>query len=167
MLVVRRRAAGVAMVLAMLPLSLTGCGLLEVFGQDPDVTPTPVDDGPDRARERVQTYLDAMKAKSVADGREQLCAPLQEAFDQAATGPNGDFAKHFSVSAATITDVRAEGADQEVSTSITVKVGTRSTPTKILFTVARAGGQWCIAKEAPGGNTPPSPSGEPTPAAGA
>src|SRR2546430_8484512 len=31
---------------------------------------------------------------------------------------------------------------------------------KILFTVARADGQWCIAQEVPGGNTP-APSGSP------
>lgn len=163
MVVVRRRVVGLAAVLAMLPLGLSGCGVLDTFGQGPDVTSTPVDEGPDRARARVQAYLDAMKAKSVADGREQLCVPLQAAFDQSATGPNGDFARHFSVTAASITDIRANGADQNVSTSITVKVGGRATPTKVLFTVARADGQWCIAKEAIGGNTPP-PSGAPTPA---
>ncbi|GIG90092.1 Rv0361 family membrane protein [Plantactinospora endophytica] len=163
MVVVRRRVVGVVAVLAMLPLGLTGCGLLDGFGSEPDVTTTPVDDGPDRARERVQAYLDAMKAKSVTDGREQLCEPLRESFDQAATGPNGDFAKHFSVSAATITDVRANGADQDVSTSITIKASGKATPTKVLFTVARADGQWCIAKEAIGGHEP-APSGSPTPA---
>ncbi|MFC6020464.1 hypothetical protein ACFP2T_30380 [Plantactinospora solaniradicis] len=164
MVLVRRRVAGLAVVLAMLPLGLTGCGLLDSIGQEADPKPTPVDEGPERARVRVQAYLDAMKAKSVADGREQLCAPLQESFDLSATGPNGDFAKHFSVSTAKITDVRAKGADQEVSTVITVKAGGRSSPIKLLFTVARADGQWCIAKEAIGGNTPPA-SGSPTPPA--
>jgi len=163
MLVVRRRAAGLVAVLAMLPLSLTGCGLFDQFGSASEPTPTPVDEGPERARARVEAYLAAMKAKQPADGREQLCAPLQESFDQGATGPNGDFAKHFSVSAATITDVRANGADQDVSTSITVKVSGKATAMKVLFTVARADGQWCIAKEAIGGHTP-APSGEPTPA---
>lgn len=163
MLVVRRRAAGLAAVLAMLPLGLTGCGLFDQFGGASEPTPTLVDEGPERARARVEAYLDAMKAKRTADGREQLCAPLQEAFDQGATGPNGDFAKHFSVSSATITDVRANGADQDVSTSITVKADGKATAMKVLFTVARADGQWCIAKEGIGGHTP-IPSGEPTPA---
>ncbi|AVT33723.1 hypothetical protein C6361_34625 [Plantactinospora sp. BC1] len=158
---VRRRVVGVVAVLATVPLGLAGCGAFDgLAGQGAEPTPTP-DEGPQRARERVQAYLDAMKAKSVADGREQLCEPLRESFDQAATGPNGDFAKHFSVPAATITDVRANGADQDVSTSITVKVGGKSTPTKVLFTVARADGQWCIAKETIGGHTP-APSGSPT-----
>ncbi|MEQ4305911.1 hypothetical protein ABNF97_31765 [Plantactinospora sp. B6F1] len=158
---VRRRLVGVVTVLAMVPLGLAGCSVFDgLVGQGAEPTPTP-DEGPDRARERVQAYLDAMKAKSVADGREQLCEPLRESFDQAATGPNGDFAKHFSVSAAKITDVRANGADQDVSTSITVKVGGKTSATKVLFTVARADGQWCIAKEAIGGHTP-APSGSPT-----
>ncbi|MDW5323027.1 hypothetical protein [Plantactinospora sp. KLBMP9567] len=158
---VRRRVVGVVAVLVMVPLGLAGCGPLDgLVGQGAEPTPTP-DEGPARARERVQAYLDAMRAKSVADGREQLCEPLRESFDQAATGPNGDFAKHFSVSAAKITDVRANGADQDVSTSITVKVGSKATPTKVLFTVARADGQWCIAKETIGGHTP-APSGSPT-----
>ncbi|MFY1686891.1 hypothetical protein [Plantactinospora sp. WMMB782] len=161
---VRRRVVGLVAVLAMMaPLALAGCGPLDgIVGQGAEPTPTP-DEGPQRARERVQAYLDAMRAKSVADGREQLCEPLRESFDQAATGPNGDFARHFSVTAATITDVRANGADQDVSTSITVKAGGKAVPTKVLFTVARADGQWCIAKEAVGGHTP-APSGSPTPA---
>ncbi|MEN3609948.1 hypothetical protein AAH979_10400 [Plantactinospora sp. ZYX-F-223] len=158
---VRRRVVGVVAVLVMVPLGLAGCGPFDgLVGQGAEPTPTP-DEGPARARERVQAYLDAMKAKSVADGREQLCEPLRESFDQAATGPNGDFAKHFSVSATKITDVRANGADQDVSTSITVKVGGKASPTKVLFTVARADGQWCIAKETIGAHTP-APSGSPT-----
>ncbi|MFY1672276.1 hypothetical protein ACN27G_20305 [Plantactinospora sp. WMMB334] len=160
---VRRRMVGVVAVLAMAPLGLAGCGPLDgLVGQGAEPTPTP-DEGPERARERVQAYLDAMKAKSVADGREQLCEPLRKSFDQAATGPTGDFAKHFTVSAAKIVDVRANGADQDVSTSITVKVGGKAASTKILFTVARADGQWCIAREQVGGHTPAPPSGTPDP----
>ena len=160
--VVRLRLVRLAAVLAILPLSLTGCGLRDRVDGGAGGG-APVDDGADKSRARVQAYLDAMKAKSVDAGREQLCAPMHASFDKAATGPNGDFADHFTVPEAIITDVRAKGGDQEVSAAITVSAGGRKIPVKILFTVARADGQWCIAKETVGGNTPP-PSGSPTPA---
>mgnify|MGYP001492127279 CR=1 FL=1 len=160
--VVRRRMARWAAALAVLPLSLTGCGLLG-GGEGGSGGGAPVEDGAEKARARVQAYLDAMAAKSVADGRAQLCTPLHESFDQAATGPNGDFADHFEVAQAEIVDIRAKGVDQEVSTSITVKVGERTSTARILFTVARADGEWCIAAETVGGNTP-APSGSADPA---
>ncbi|MEE6260589.1 hypothetical protein [Plantactinospora sonchi] len=166
MRVERQRVAVLAAVLAVVPLGLTGCGLVDSPRRAPEkavTTTTPaVENGAERARARVQAYLDAMKAKSVDAGRAQLCAPLHDAFDAAATTPNGDFAAHFTVSGTEIVDVRAVGADQEVSTSVTVKVGDRTSSIKILFTVARADGQWCIAREVPGGHSP-TPTGAATP----
>ncbi|WP_233604524.1 hypothetical protein [Micromonospora sp. HM5-17] len=159
----RRRGAVLAAILATaLPLGVTGCGLADSFGQEPEEAATP-DEGPERARARVQAYLDAMKEKSVDAGREQFCEPVREAFDAVATSANGDFAKHFTVSEAEIIDIRAKGPDQEVSTSITVKSGGRTSSINLLFTVARADGQWCIAQEVPGGHTP-APSASETPA---
>jgi hypothetical protein len=154
----RRRAGVLAAVLATLPLGLTACGL---FG-GPDGNgggAAVVDDGPEKARARVQSYLDAMKAKDVVAGRGQLCVPMQAAFDQAATGPNGDFADHFKVPQATITDVRANGGNQEVSTSISVAVGAAAKPVQILFTVAPSAGDWCIANETVGANAAPTSGG--------
>ncbi|GAB3941517.1 hypothetical protein GCM10027614_26990 [Micromonospora vulcania] len=108
-----------------------------------------------------------MTAKDAAAGRSQLCALLHEGFDLAATGPNGDFADHFEVPEATITDVRSGSRGQEVSVSVSVTVGKRKTTRPLLFTVTKDGGDWCIAGEAPGGvpATGSTPSGVvPTPA---
>ncbi|MGC5018147.1 hypothetical protein [Micromonospora sp. DT47] len=151
----RRWAGGVA-ALAFLPLTLLGCG----FGGDDEeggaeATPrAPAEEAANKSRERVQAYLDAMAAKDVDAGRSQLCAPMHEAFDAAATGPNGDFADHFEVPKAAITDVRPGARGQEVSTSITVSVGSRELTKPLLFTVTRGGADWCISGEAPGGATP-------------
>lgn len=152
-----RVAAGVA-ALALLPLTLTGCGI----GKDDDDTAAPAADGQRapaeeataKSRERVQAYLDAMAAKDVDAGRSQLCAPLQDAFDADATGPNGDFADHFTVPEAAITDIRSGSHGQEVSTTVTVAVGARKAARPLLFTVTRSGADWCISGEAPGGHTP-------------
>jgi hypothetical protein len=153
MKVSRLRLAAPAAALAILSLGPTGCGLISgsVSGGSGGGN-APADDSADKSRARVQAYLDAMKAKDVAAGRTQLCTPMQAAFDQAATGPNGDFASHFKVSDASITDVRANDGTQEVSTSVTVSASGRTAPTNLLFTVAKSGGEWCIAKEAAGTN---------------
>jgi hypothetical protein len=153
---VRLRVAVLVAALMILSASLTGCGLVGGTSAGGGASDGGVrtDDGVQKSRERVQAYLDAMKAKNLDAGRSQLCTPMHDAFDQGATGPNGDFADHFTVSAATITDVRANGNSQEVSTSITVAPAPRTGPTSILFTVVPNAGEWCIAKEAPGGNTP-------------
>jgi hypothetical protein len=158
----RRRAAVLAAVLAILPLGLTGCGLVASGGAEANSATAVPDDGPEKSRAVVQGYLDAMKAKDVTAGRSQLCAPMQAAFDQAATGPNGDFAGHFTVPEATITDVRANGGQLEVSTSISVAVGGAAKPVQILFTVARGEADWCIANETPGGARTPAPTGSGT-----
>ncbi|MEU2614825.1 hypothetical protein ABZ570_25045 [Micromonospora sp. NPDC007271] len=153
----RRTAAGAAL-LAVLPAVLTGCGL--AGGDDTgDAVPSlaqraPADEAAAKSRERVQAYLDAMAAKDVDAGRSQLCAPAQAAFDAAATGPNGDFADHFTVPQATITDVRSGPNGEEVSTAITVAVGSRKASRPLLFTVTRSGADWCISAEVPGGHTP-------------
>lgn len=154
----RLRPATLATALVTLLLASAGCG---VFGDSPDDAGggTPVDEGPEKARALVQAYLDAVVAKDPTAGRAQLCPAMHQAFDQSATGPNGDFAEHFTVPEATITDVRAKDANQqEVSTSITISVGERSSQTPLLFTVARTEQGWCIADERPGGNTPASAS---------
>jgi predicted small lipoprotein YifL len=149
--------------LALAVPALTGCGLVG-GGSEPPAEK--VDESPQRARERVQGYLDAMKAKDVPTGRAQLCAPLHAAFDKVATSANGDFADHFTVEAATITDIRAAGDGQQVSTSITVTAKGQRIPLKLLFTVTRAGDgtdAWCIAGEEVGGNASPTPGAEVTP----
>ncbi|MEU0156034.1 hypothetical protein [Micromonospora fulviviridis] len=152
------RAVAGAALLALLPVTLAGCGL--GGGEDAPDSPAsqsqraPAEEAAAKSRERVQAYLDAMAAKDADAGRSQLCAPMQAAFDAAATGPNGDFADHFTVPQATITDVRSGPHGEEVSTSITVAVGTRKATRSLLFTVTRTGADWCIAGEAPGGNTP-------------
>ncbi|NES12307.1 MULTISPECIES: hypothetical protein [Micromonospora] len=154
----RRVVTGVAL-LALLPAALAGCGL--TGGDDSDggtgsgpPQKAPAAEAAAKSRERVQAYLDAMVAKDVDAGRSQLCAPAQAAFDAGATGPNGDFADHFTVPHSTITDVRSGPHGQEVSTAVTVAVGTRKATRPLLFTVTRSGADWCIAGEAPGGNAP-------------
>jgi hypothetical protein len=171
----RRVAAGVAL-LALLPLALTGCSL--AGGDDSGSgsrsggqQKAPAEEAAAKSRERVQAYLDAMAAKDVAAGRSQLCATAQAAFDAAATGPNGDFADHFTVPETTITDVRSGPHGQEVSTAVTVAVGSRTASRSLLFTVTRSGADWCIAGEAPSAGTPgstgtPQSSGPAAPAPG-
>ncbi|MFJ8578642.1 hypothetical protein [Micromonospora sp. NPDC093277] len=153
------RAVAGAALLALLPAALTGCGLGggddTAGGAAPsDAKRAPAEEAAAKSRERVQAYLDAMAAKDPDAGRSQLCAPAQAAFDAAATGPNGDFADHFTVPQATITDVRSGPNGQEVSTSVTVAAGSRKGTRPLLFTVTRSGADWCISAEAPGGNTP-------------
>lgn len=154
-----RRVATGAALLALLPVTLAGCGLTggdHSDGGSGSGTPqkAPAEEAAAKSRERVQAYLDAMAAKDVDAGRSQLCAPAQAAFDAAATGPNGDFADHFTVPQATITDVRSGSHGQEVSTAVTVAAGGRKATRPLLFTVTRSGADWCIDGEAPGGNTP-------------
>ncbi|MER7456532.1 nuclear transport factor 2 family protein [Micromonospora sp. NPDC126480] len=149
------RRLAVGLLGSTLPALLLGCG---IGGDDqPAAEPTgraPAEEASAKARERVQAYLDAMTAKDVAAGRSQLCAVMHEAFDAAATGPNGDFADHFEVPQAQITDIRPGPRGQEVSAAVSVTAGTRKLTRPLLFTVTRDGADWCIAAEAPGGNTP-------------
>ncbi|MFJ8832229.1 hypothetical protein [Micromonospora aurantiaca] len=146
----RDRFAGLA-VLALLPAALAACGS---GGQDGGDTPpsgkAPAEEAAAKSRERVQAYLDALTARDAAAGRSQLCAPMHAAFDSAATGPNGDFADHFTVPEATITEVRSGPNGQEISASITVAAGSRKAARSLLFTVTRNGADWCISGEVPG-----------------
>ncbi|WP_428964421.1 hypothetical protein [Micromonospora fluostatini] len=161
------KAALAVAVLAFLPVAMTGCG----FGDDSTAEParTPAEDVAAKSRERVQAYLDAMVAKDVAGGRNQLCAPLQDAFDAHATGPNGDFADHFRVTEAAVTDVQPGPRGQEVTTTLTVAAGKRTAVRALDFTVTRSGTDWCISGEAPGTPAPtaspagPGASGAPEP----
>ncbi|PTA43942.1 hypothetical protein [Micromonospora sp. RP3T] len=159
-----RRVVTVAVVLALLPVALTACGDDRSAGSADDsasaTRQAPAQEAATKSRERVQAYLDALAARDVAAGRSQLCAPLQATFDTAATGPNGDFADHFTVPQATITDVRTGPHGQEVSASITVAAGSETATRALLFTVTRTGADWCIAGEAPGGNSA-QPAGTP------
>ncbi|MEU7754057.1 nuclear transport factor 2 family protein [Micromonospora sp. NPDC049171] len=151
----------------LLPVTLVGCGIGDDDRDDakdePPVTPTrtPAEEAASRSRERVQAYLDAMTAKDVAAGRSQLCAPLHESFDEGATGPNGDFADHFQVPEAAITDVRSGPLGQQVSVSVSVTAGGRTVVRPLVFTVTRDGSDWCIAGEVPGGS-PAAPAPAPT-----
>ncbi|WP_329012354.1 hypothetical protein OG271_02470 [Micromonospora rifamycinica] len=149
----RLRAAGVVP-LALSLFTLLGCGSTGDDGAKGTPERVPVQEASGKARERVQAYLDAMTAKDPAAGRSQLCATMHAGFDAAATGPNGDFADHFKVSRAAITDIRTGAQGQEVSTTVTASAGTRKTTRPLLFTVTRDGADWCIAGEEPGGHSP-------------
>ncbi|MFC4019489.1 hypothetical protein ACFOW4_16320 [Micromonospora sp. GCM10011542] len=152
-----RRLAATAAGLAVLPVALFGCGIGGGSDDDDQAAPerAPAEEAATRSRERVQAYLDAMTAKDAAAGRSQLCAVLQDGFDVAATGPNGDFADHFEVPQATITDVRSGPRGQEVSATVSVTAGKRKATRALVFTVTRDGGDWCISGEAPT-TAPPS-----------
>ncbi|MFI6231811.1 hypothetical protein ACIBCR_31395 [Micromonospora echinospora] len=154
-MVVNRGALPLAVGLAALTFALSGCGMGGDDEPAEEAGRAPAEEAATRSRERVQAYLDAMVAKDVAAGRSQFCATAHAAFDAAATSPNGDFAEHFTVPAATVTDVRPGARGQEVSASVTVSVGGQSTTRALLFTVTRTGADWCIADEVPG-EAPPS-----------
>ena len=163
----RDRFAGLV-VLALLPAALAACGSGGQDGKDaPPSGKAPAEEAAAKSRERVQAYLDALTARDAAAGRSQLCAPMHAAFDAAATGPNGDFADHFTVPDATITDVRSGPNGQEVSASVTVAAGSRKATRSLLFTVTRNGADWCISGEVPGDRTAdpsePPPAARPSP----
>ncbi|WBB54233.1 hypothetical protein [Verrucosispora sp. WMMD573] len=154
-----QRPAGVVALLATVPFALVGCGLVGGETEAEQPGRAPAEEAMLRSRERVQAYLDAMAAKDVAAGRSQLCAVLHEAFDAAATEPNGDFADHFEVSKSEITDIRPGPSGQEVSTAVTVTVGKKDASRPLLFTVTRDGLDWCISDERPGARSPaPAPT---------
>jgi len=149
----RLRSTARATALLILLLASAGCGVFDDSSDGGDAG-APVDEGPEKARALVQAYLDAVVAKDPAAGREQFCPEMREAFDRFATGPNGDFAEHFTASQATVTDVRTKDAShQEVSTVITTVVQEEESQAALLFTVARTEQGWCIADERPGGNS--------------
>ncbi|RZT80120.1 hypothetical protein EV382_3363 [Micromonospora violae] len=154
-----RTLAATAAGLVLLPVALVGCGIGGGGEKESATGPAraPAEEATARSRERVQAYLDAMAAKDVAAGRSQLCALLHDGFDLGATGPNGDFADHFKVPEATITDIRPGPLGQQVSVSVSVAVGKRTVTRPLVFTVTRDGSDWCIAGEAPGAGSTASP----------
>ncbi|MEV4755459.1 hypothetical protein AB0J86_10135 [Micromonospora sp. NPDC049559] len=165
MRIFRLRVAVPAVALVLAPLGLTGCGLVGGGTTPGGTESSPIDDGPEKSRTAVQAYLDAMKAKDAATGRGQLCAPMQAGFDASAKGPTGDFASHFKVTEASVTDVRSDGGAQQVGASVTVVVGDGDEqPMNLLFTVVKSQGQWCIAKEVPGGKATGTPDPDTSPA---
>ncbi|NLU77459.1 hypothetical protein HCA58_03430 [Micromonospora sp. HNM0581] len=160
MVVTYRRPAIAAALLVSLPFVLVGCGPVGGGTEAEQPGRAPAEEAVLKSRERVQAYLDAMAAKDVAAGRSQLCAVLHDAFDAAATAPNGDFADHFEVSKSEITDIRPGPSGQQVSTAVTVTVSKKKATRPLLFTVTRDGLDWCIADERPGAH---SPAATPTP----
>ncbi|MEV6519904.1 hypothetical protein ACFWDK_31280 [Micromonospora chalcea] len=157
----RGRFAALALAFALTP-ALAACGSGDEGAATAPSGRAPAEEAAAKSRERVQAYLDALTARDADAGRSQLCAPMHAAFDAAATGPNGDFADHFTVPDATITDVRSGPNGQEVSASVTVAAGSRKATRALLFTVTRNGADWCISGEVPGDRTA-DPS-EPPPA---
>ncbi|MFD6640140.1 hypothetical protein ACFWDN_30475 [Micromonospora chalcea] len=158
----RGRFAALALAFALTP-ALAACGSGDEGAATAPSGRAPAEEAAAKSRERVQAYLDALTARDADAGRSQLCAPMHAAFDAAATGPNGDFADHFTVPDATITDVRSGPNGQEVSASVTVAAGSRKATRALLFTVTRNGADWCISGEVPGDRTA-DPSEPPPPA---
>lgn len=99
------------------------------------------------ARAVIDSYLNAMKAKDVRKGREQMCAAVQVGFDERATSPNGDFADHFVLTEANIDRVESAGTDRKVTAKVTVapKSGGSSNTASVLFTVTAEDSRWCIS----------------------
>jgi hypothetical protein len=108
----------------------------------------------------VQNYLDAMKTKDVAKGKEQMCPALQAGFLSNATKASGDFADTFTVSGASITRVQPGDIDRKVATSLTLKAKAtaKTKPAALEFTVHKMNGGWCISMEALGPTPTPTHS---------
>lgn len=153
----RRLAVGVLG--ATLLVTLSGCGDDEPVESTEQASAV---EGAAKARERVQAYLDAVAAKDVAAGRSQFCAVMHPAFDAVATGPSGDFADHFEVSQAQITDIGPGPRGEQVSAMVSLTTSGGELTRPLLFTVTRDGADWCIADETPG-SAAPAPSGTPDP----
>ncbi|MFC7548411.1 hypothetical protein [Plantactinospora sp. GCM10030261] len=152
------RSVARAAALVLSTAVLSGCGVGGDGGGAGGGAPggaEPAEDGAAEARTTVQAYLDAMLTKDRAAGRAQLCAPLHESFDQSAQGPNGDFAGHFKVASAQITEVVADGGRQRVSTVIRADVGRQQFTRGIAFVVTPVDGAWCIAEETASDATAP------------
>lgn len=150
---------GTLAVVAGLTFVLAGCGE-DAPAEQSDRAPA--EEAAAQSRQRVQAYLDALVAKDVAAGRAQFCATAHTAFDAAATGPNGDFAAHFTVTGAAVTDVRSGPRGQEVDATVTVSVKGGTVTRALVFTVTRDGADWCIAEEAPATSTSPGPDAQPS-----
>jgi hypothetical protein len=118
----------------------------------PATTSAPVSPGEDadtQARTTVQNYLDAMKTKDVAKGKAQMCPALRDTFDQVATGPNGDFAKHFVLKSAKVDKVEKAGENRKVTASLSLQANSGETKdATVVYTAQTSGGGWCISNEA-------------------
>ena len=105
----------------------------------------------DHARQVVQNYLDAMKARDEAKGKEQFCPSLHEQFDKTASGEEGDFSPKLIVKDQSITDVQPQGDDgHRVTTTMVVQAkasGTNPVKANIAFDVHKLGDLWCIYNE--------------------
>jgi hypothetical protein len=130
---------------ALAALGLGACDAVEKITGPP--APTPVDESPRLAREKVEAYLAAMTAKDVKAGRRQLCPSLYGIFDKTATGTGGDFARGVTVSDATVIDVREDGPAHKVTAALTAATRATSGRVGIAFTVSRIESGWCIAGE--------------------
>ena len=158
----RRRALATAALTVVLAAPLAGCSITEkIVGAEPK----PVDESPQKAREKVEAYLAALAKRDAAAGRKQLCPTLATVFDKTATAEGGDFYKKTKVSGPVVTDVRAEGDGQKVTTAMLVTVsGQKPTPVGVGFLVTNIDTGWCIAGEDPAVVLPSMPStGSPTP----
>ncbi len=101
---------------------LGGCSIADkIVGADPK----PIDESPQKAREKVEAYLLALGKRDAAAGRKQLCPTLAGTFDKTAKGEGGDFNPKTRVSGAFVTDVRAEANGQKVTTAMLVTAGRR------------------------------------------
>lgn len=141
------RRLGLGVLGGSLLVTLLGCGADEPAES---AEQTPAVESATKARERVQAYLDAVATKDVAAGRSQFCAVMHPAFDAAATGPSGDFADHFEVSQAQITEVEPGPRGEQVSATVSVTADAEELVRPLLFTVTRDGADWCIVSEVPG-----------------
>jgi hypothetical protein len=145
---------GAAVGAAFLVLALAACGgsasgstrRSKVSSSPEQVKPTDADG---LAQLRVETYLDAMRAKDVAKGRAQLCASGQAEFDTSATDDGGDFADHFTVEASAINSVEVDPGGRRVTASVTLKARSSgaSAPVSVAFTVSDTASDWCILSE--------------------
>jgi hypothetical protein len=158
----RVRAAAAPLVgLAVLLSGCTTGGAAPTPPTAATATATPAAGGAE-AEEPVRGYLDAMRAKDVAQGRAQLCPATREIFDTSATGPGGDFAEGFTVTRAWIDDSRPVAVGYQVTATVTVAVADATSEVGLLFTVTPAGDDsWCIQDET---SVPPADGPTPTPA---
>jgi hypothetical protein len=153
----RRRALAVATLTVALAAPLGGCTLADkIVGA---AEPSPVDESPQKAREKVEAYLAAMAKRDAAAGRKHLCPTLAGTFDKTAKGDGGDFNPKTKVAGPLVTDVRADGNGQKVTTAMLVTIaGQRPTPVGVAFLVTNIDTGWCIAGEDPAVVLPSMPS---------
>jgi hypothetical protein len=116
----------------------------------------------DEARGVVQKYLEAMKAKDLAKGKEQMCPALHDQFDKVASGDEGDFSPKLILKEQSITKVEPKGDDgHRVTTTMVLQAkasGTNPVKADIAFDVHKLGDLWCIYNEEIVGKPTPASS---------